>query len=115
MKRYKDWAPTRHDTTGLGVQELQDWYVAPVIKTRDSQALDRSNFDSLEKNLIEGEYEKHGFKHWACGWFEILLIKPGTISYDTALDAETYLKEMHPVLDEDLMTEYEMEDGTYDE
>lgn len=118
MKRYKDWSPTQFDVKGLSADSkdpYRDWLVVGVIKTRDSDALDRSNFDAMTKYLLNEDPERNdhnraSFGHWACGWFEILMVKPGSKAFIEATKQEARL-ENYPVLDEFLMSEYEMEDG----
>jgi len=78
MTVYSKWKPTGFDCSGLGLDDRQDWLVCPCILTRDSGPLERSNFevirDDAERDQIE--YEVHRFGHWACGWFEIILVHP---------------------------------------
>jgi len=78
MQRYSEWAPTGMDLKGLGCPDQQGWYVAPVTRTRDSGSLDESNWEAQIKILddAEVEYDTASFGHWACGWFEIVLVKP---------------------------------------
>lgn len=80
--KYRDWAPTPFDIKGLGLPELQEWIVAPVILTRDSDSSERNgwdNFRSKLQNYNDGEdYQIHRFDHWSCGWLEIILLNPET-------------------------------------
>ena len=106
MKAYKDWAPTGHDTRGLALDDKQDWLVAPVIRTRDSDCLEESNYACARRLLakadVEGEdWEDHRFGHWACGWLEIILVRPGSACAAVAACLETELKEGYCALDED--------------
>jgi hypothetical protein len=101
MKRYRDWSPTKFDTRGLGLTYQSDWFVAPVIHTRDSDALEESNF-SVALQLLGDESENvevFRFNHWACGWFEIILIRPETEAASVGEDVEARLQD-YPVLDE---------------
>lgn len=105
MKRYKDWNPTPFDIKGLNVKEKQEWLVSPCIKTRDSDALERSNFqiifdkfDALDPD--EENWEVCSFNHWACGWFEIIIVKEDSSVGKAALAFESSLEE-YPILDED--------------
>jgi hypothetical protein len=110
LKRYKDWSPTSHDTKGLGLDGengRQDWYVAPVIRTRDSGPLQASNFFAAEARLAkEGplDYEVHRFGHWVNGWFEIILIRPGTACAAAGQALADCLAD-YPILDEEDYTE----------
>ena len=78
MPRYRGQQPTAFDPRGLGLPDQQDWIVAPVSQNRDSGPLDRSNFRSFLKLLgEESEHvETHSFGHWACGWYEIIIVSP---------------------------------------
>ena len=76
--RYSEWTPTGFDTKGLGLENRQDWLVAPVLQHRDSGPLERSNFEVVVSDLggESEEVEVHRFGHWAHGWFEIALCAP---------------------------------------
>lgn len=87
---YADYSPTAFDSAGLGLPDRATWRVLPVIRTRDSGVLDRSNFRTALASLATvdpgGEhYETHRFGHWGCGWFEIILVNPD--APDTVIDA----------------------------
>ena len=113
LTRYRDWAPTGYDRRGLALcsgdeDDRGDWYVVPVIRTRDSGPLEESNF-SAALGIMGGESETvevHRFGHWACGWFEVILAEPGRL-----VDAFTVAKRLddHPVLDEDDLCRREWE------
>lgn len=102
MKTYKDWSPTQFDTKGLALPKLQNWIVAPTIQTRDSDCLERSNFDSMLE-MLGGESKSvqvHRFNHWGPGWFEIILISPtAKAKIKIAQDAEDSLTD-YPILNE---------------
>jgi hypothetical protein len=83
MTLYRDWSPTPNDIKGLNLPDRQDWIVGPCMLTRDSGPMSQSNFAymvaALREAGTEGEdYETHTFNHWACGWFEIAVARPGT-------------------------------------
>ena len=77
-------------------------YLIVLSQTRDSQILDQSNFDCALK-LLGGESETvhiHRFGHWACGWFEHLLVDPkDTKAVEIAESIECSLYE-YPVLND---------------
>jgi len=106
MKRYRDFRPTGFDPKGLGLPDRQNWFVAPVCRTRDSGPLDQSNFESLTRDL-EGNgvkendgFEIYRFGHWGPGWFEVVLIDPANEkAVAIAASAEDAL-ENYPILDE---------------
>jgi hypothetical protein len=76
---YRDWRPTGMDPAGLaGEREGINNFKVFMTQTRDSAALERSNF-AVALEALGGESEHvqvHRFRHWACGWFEIILISP---------------------------------------
>lgn len=78
MQLYKDFRPTALDTSGLALDERQDWLVFPHSRTRDSGCLAESNFHVALKSLggKSETVEVHRFGHWGPGWFEIILIDP---------------------------------------
>jgi len=105
--RYKDWAPTTVDVKGIRGDELEisDWFVAPVIVTRDSGPFEKSNFEAAKARLEEADpseedWDVHCFGHWGPGWFEIIVVKPGTKA-EEALDKIISDLENYPILDED--------------
>lgn len=55
---------------------LSDYYIV-TGQNRDSNYVDRSNFITATK-LLGGEHEPEviiaHFRHWACGWVELLMI-----------------------------------------
>ena len=112
MQRYKDWAPGPGDIKGKGIFHLDDpymyneWLVAPLIRTRDCGHLSQSNWDHVIK-VLEGsddedhdDYEVLSWNHWACGWFEMIVVKQGTRAHVLMNKVETSL-ESYPALDED--------------
>ena len=80
LQDYKDYRPTQFDSRGLAGERMGigGFKVLPVIQTRDSRPLERSNFESALE-IMGGESEDvqvHRFGHWGPGWFEIILVKP---------------------------------------
>ena len=99
---YSEWRPTGFDSRGLGCPELQAWQVCPVILTRDAGLVDRANWEAftseMERVDPDGEsHEVHGFNHWACGYFDIILVKPDTPAHRLARELATGLEE-HPLV-----------------
>lgn len=111
MQTYGSFRPTRFDIAGLGLHDKQDWLVLPVSRGRDSDHLAQSNYDvaiqSLERCDFK-EWEEHSFNHWACGWYEIIIVKPGTTAEGVGREIEEALEE-HPALDENDYSEREWE------
>lgn len=114
MKTYSQFRPTPFDVRGLGLENRQDWLVAPVSHNRDSEHLDESNFAAALKAL-GGESETvevHRFGHWGPGWFEIIIIDPADESrVKIAEDIEAALED-YPVLDEEDWSRREYESYT---
>ena len=103
MQAYRDYRPTVFDVRGLAGEShgISEYLVAPVMRTRDSDALEESNF-AVALNMLGGEsgdVEVHRFGHWGPGWFEIILVRPGTSAAAIAADIEDRLED-YPVLDE---------------
>lgn len=112
LSTYSEHRPTQFDSPGLGLNKQQDWLVAPVSQTRDSGALDRSNFDATLR-CLGGEsdtVEVHRFGHWGPGWYEIILIDPkDEARVKEAQEIEDALSD-YPIVDESLFSEYEHEE-----
>ena len=101
MQTFKEYQPTGWDCKGLGSEGQENWFVLPTGQNRDSDCLDRSNFDCAV-DILGGESDNvviHRFNHWACGWLEIIVVKPGTPEHETAKKIETDLAD-YPVLDD---------------
>ncbi len=113
-----------------------------IVLTRDSDTLVRSNFRVLKKQLETAcpphDFEKCGCteaddpdgyglwylsatNHWAVGWVEHLSFVPFNSAGETTkvaafiYDAFTYIREQHPVLDEDDYSALRCKEGEYDE
>lgn len=83
--------------------------VVVLSRSRDSELLTESNFDSALERL-GGESKNvtvERFGHWACGWFELILVNPKHLkSLKIAYAINASLKE-YPVLDESDFSERE--------
>lgn len=113
MIKYSEFRPTSFDYKGLGLPEQQDWLVLGLSRNRDSGELDQSNFDAALKSL-GGEsdtVEVHRFGHWGPGWFEIILIKPGSTQVEIGESIEASLSD-YPILDEEDFSSREWESYT---
>lgn len=112
MKSYRDWAPTPFDVKGLNCEDRQNWLVAPCSQNRDSCALARSNFEAQIKRLggESATVEVHRFGHWACGWLEIVIVKPESKAAEECDRIESELED-YPVLDEDHYSSLQCEDA----
>jgi hypothetical protein len=114
MPRFADWRPTALDPRGLGPDDQSDWRVLPTSRTRDSEALDESNYQAALKCLADADptgenYETHRFGHWGPGWVEIIVVKPGTAAHEEAVRIECSLADC-PVLDESDYSDREHEE-----
>lgn len=109
---YRNFVPTPFDKH-VPQEQREGWVLAPVSRNRDTvSALEIANWEA-QLLALGGESETveiHRFAHWACGWFEILLVHP-----DRQDEVETLMKslEEYPVLDEELLSEVE-QDEAYD-
>jgi hypothetical protein len=62
---------------GDNADMFETWTLGPVIRTRDSDLLEQSNADALEKHLrsdptLSEDWEITGCRHWAVGWVDHL-------------------------------------------
>lgn len=112
MKPYRNWAPTSFDARGLGLEDRQDWLVLGIVRTRDSGALERANWDEACAALAacSNDHEVHRFNHWGPGWFEIILIRPDSAAEHIGVEMEASLA-TYPVLSEERWSEYEHADA----
>lgn len=108
MKRYHEFKPTGFDAAGLNEDAIgADWLVF-LNRNRDSDDLTESNF-SIGLARLGGEGDDvrvHRFGHWACGWFEIIVVRPGTDAERAAVDMTASLED-YPILDEEDFTRRE--------
>lgn len=80
---YKEYQPTGWDSPSNfvsleDINYLKEWLVCPTGRNRDSSLLDESNFEAALE-LLGGKSDKvevHRFGHWACGWYELILVHP---------------------------------------
>lgn len=82
LESYQSHRPTGFDRH-IRLSEQDTWLIAPVSLLRDSNALEISNwevvtFDIREAETTGDDCEIHRFGHWACGWYEIMLVRPGS-------------------------------------
>jgi len=120
MITYKNFRPSHFDSHINFDEDREDWLVGPCVHNRDSDILTEANWKAFNQamwearsvNLDENDYEVHRFGHWGNGWFEIVLIKPGTKAAENAKKLEDKL-ENYPILDEDLHSSME-DEATYE-
>lgn len=115
LPTFGQWSPTQFDTAGLGSEGQEDWLVCPVIQTRDSGCLERSNFAVVLADL-QGcdpdatDHEIHRFGHWGPGWFEIIVVRPGTECHSKAQSWEAALAS-YPVASDSHLSDLECEEA----
>ncbi len=118
MRTYSEFQPSGFDAKGLGLDDRQEWLVCPVGVNRDSDCLIRSNWAVVTSELIacsemteqgEPDCEVHEFGHWACGWFKIAIVRPGSKAAEVAELWENALSE-YPVACDDHFSNLEYEE-----
>lgn len=102
MEKYKNYSPTPFDHTGAFLPDRGEWFVVPVIRTRDSGPSEDSNFDAALQSLggESNTVEVHHFGHWGPGWYEIIIVDPDSPQTAIAQEIERALED-YPLLDED--------------
>lgn len=110
MQTYRSFAPTPFDSRGLAADrhDIGEWLVLPCSRNRDSDCLAESNFACALKELgnESDDVQVHRFGHWACGWYELILVRPDTAAASTAEEIEASLAD-YPVLSDDHYSELE--------
>jgi hypothetical protein len=112
MTIYKDFAPTALDAKGLGLSDRQDWIVACCSVTRDSEPLERANWQVMLE-CLGGESDRleiHRFGHWGPGWFDIALIAPDATDLLAEHERIECALADYPVLCDETFSRLETED-----
>lgn len=92
------------------------WLLVRGIGThRDADTVTRSNWRVICRELeaLDPEYEAHGdmrASHWACGWYEHLLVDWRRVDLVRALDEALASLEEYPLLSDDDHSELECEE-----
>ena len=113
VEHYGVWEANQRDF-GLHIDTeylRNTWWIMPVKRSRDGSALDESNFRCMLRELGgESEHvEVHRFGHFACGWYEILLINDENEElFKKAINIACALTN-YPVVDEEDFSELELE------
>lgn len=116
MIRYAEYSPSGFDGRGAFSHNIgddstpgEDWMVV-IGRNRDSGILDRHNWEEACRILPEGDdVQIHRFGHWACGWLEVLLVRPGTDAAATGEKIGARLED-YPILNEDRYSEMEWDE-----
>jgi hypothetical protein len=117
MKPYSKFQPTQFDIKGLGLDDRQDWLVCPCGTNRDADLLTLANWEAqndILKEFNDEDWETHSFNHWGPGWFEIVIVRPGTPVATEMDNVEGALSD-YPILDEEKysLMEYEYKQETW--
>lgn len=124
LKAWSPNGPTSFDSgrNYIGA-DLREHFTV-LSRTRDSGELEESNFAYALRELggetgeeDDGTHEGSGvyvarFNHWACGWYETIMIDPAAPEAEKAIrTAEEILARLedYPVLDEDDLSTREFE------
>lgn len=104
MQTYSKYSPTGFDSSGAFLPDRQEWLVVsgPFAESNFAAALD----------LLGGEgedVEVHRFGHWGPGWFEIVIVRPGSKSEEVGNDIEARLED-YPLLDDEDHSKREWEE-----
>lgn len=115
LEKYGDYSPTEFDIKGLaGERNGINNFRIVLQQNRDSGVSERANWKAA-LNIINVDNEHvqiHRFGHWACGWFELLLVSdnaPDEIK-EKAAEIVCSLAD-YPILDEELNSEMESEEA----
>ena len=98
--------------------EWPDYYGSGFGRTRDSDALERANFDAAYAALEQLDTDREGEStvqlvtenHWACGWVEWIAIHESNESALRKADELREAYEQYPVVSESIWSEYEDEE-----
>ena len=91
----------------------EGWLICPTGQHRDSDLVERCNFviacEEMERHDPEGvDHAVLRFGHWAVGWVEELVVRPGTACHREAQEIAAALAD-YPILSDDRHAEMEME------
>ena len=114
MEQYSKFRPTGFDAAGLALDDRQDWMVLEVSKARGSGPRALSNFDATIKSLEDvdpngNDHEEHSFGHWAYGYLDIIIVRPGSECEAVGEDIEAALAD-YPILDDEDVSRREWEE-----
>lgn len=87
------------------------------VKHRDSQALERSNFDVISEDLrrtYPDDVDVMTMGHWGYGWVDRVVYNAEAVGVREAVDQWESALADYPVADEERFTEYEYDDTHYD-
>lgn len=103
LARYEGHRPSSFDRHICS--ELDSFYLAPISNNRDADILTCSNWLIGTAKILNAsqhdDTQVHSFGHWACGWYELLLIHPDDTEALKVASAMAAGLEQYPVLNED--------------
>ena len=121
LQTFIEFQPTEFDSSsnymGENLESQKNWLVSSIKLTRDSNLIEKSNFETFTDDLraLEDEgghnWEIHRFGHWVCGWYEIVILNPkpwDSKVLNQALKLESALQN-YPILSEDHHSRLELE------
>lgn len=116
LQKFNHTDPATGETDNYIGPSFRGFLAFPLIKTRDSNCLEESNFEYCKAVLLplskNGDVFVNRFGHWACGWYEMLLVNEKN---QVAIEcAEKILSKYsdYPVLDEDDFSDREWDSVT---
>ena len=81
LESYELHRPTGFDRH-IGLADQDKWLMAPVSLSRDSNVRETSNWEVVTEDIQthdqDGDCEIHRFGHWGCGWYEVMIVRPGS-------------------------------------
>lgn len=111
-----------------GYDLFGSWGITPIAQTRDSDALERSNYRriledmiKLNNDLVEFVADFHS-GHWAVGWMEQIIVRvlydpdedvtPDNITgaFAKVMEIAVYLSEQYPIYDSEDYSEVESQE-----
>jgi hypothetical protein len=97
----------KYDSNYVG-EDYSEYYVV-LTKHRDSDLIQESNFDCVQRDIEAGfidSTEVIRLNHWAVGWVELLLIHESNLEALIEADRIVYkLESIYPIFDEDDYTQ----------
>ncbi len=94
-----------HQSSAVYYGEHGDWYIVAAVN-RDSDTLDESNFEVLQKELGKRAKVERS-NHWACGWVDYLIIAPNDKAAIRIALAAKKRADDYPVLNDEHFSELE--------
>jgi hypothetical protein len=105
VHRIGDSRPTQFDRSVASVSrepQFNSWFVV-AFRSRDSKALEVSNFECALAILapFNDDAKVLSFGHWACGWYETLVVNPD--NKEACKEADDILRALadYPVIDDE--------------